>query len=217
MKKLIAALVILVLIIIVGLWFFKRAEAPVGIKGYVKEIATYTSEANGISFTYPTTLKTTEANGIVSVHHEVPFVHHDYCDFKGEGNTTVPIMPDFHLEMHVENLNMVATMKHESPYIPKENFVNNTVVPSPGFIDPVQLGNLKGFSIFEGAEGCGQTTYYLSLTTTRTLVAKYKLVTVFTGAIATEEKAKAEAVPGVINKEKGEAFLNNILSTVATK
>lgn len=211
MKKTISIIVLLI-IVVVGFWFFKRAEAPVD-----SQTATFNSSTLGITFNYPKILTVKEVAGKISVHHEIPFVHHDYCDFKGEIDTTLPIMPDFHLDMYVVSKNVTETMKQESPYIPEENFVNGNVVPSPGFIDESEFRNLKGFAIFEGAEGCGQTTYYFKLSDSKTLIIKQKMITVFTGAIAVEQKDKAEAVPGVINREKEAFVLNGILESLEVK
>jgi hypothetical protein len=208
MKK-ILLVVLAVIVVSVGFWFFKKAEAPVD-----SQKSTFKSAALGITFDYPKILAVKETGGRVSVHHEVPFVHHDYCDFKGEGDTTLPIMPDFHLDMFVVSKNITQSMKQESPYIPEENFVNGVVVPSPGFIDESQYGNLNGFAIFEGAEGCGQTTHYFKLTDSKTLIVRQKMITVFTGAIAVDQKDKAEDVPGVINKEKESFILSNLLESV---
>jgi hypothetical protein len=105
-------------------------------------------------------------------------------------------------------------MKIYSPYIPQENFLNGEVVPSPGFIDPFQAGNLKGFAIFEGAEGCGHTIYYLKVSDNKTLIATNDLVTVFTGAIDAESMNAALSVPGVINKNEADSVFNEIMQSV---
>ena len=202
-------MILVLLILGIGFWFFEKAEAPVN-----GETVSYKNEFLGISFKYPRILEVTEKNKTISVHHEVLFTHHDFCDFKGEVDTTIDIMPDFHLDMYLVSKNLVGTMKQESLYIPEENFVNGAVVLSPGFIDTTEFGTLKGFAIFEGAEGCGQTTYYFVVNGSKTLVVKQKLITIFTGAIDVEQKDKAEAVIGVINKEKESFILNNILESL---
>lgn len=198
------------LVVGLGLWLLTRGEAtPVDTT-----VATYRNTNIGITFTYPKILTVTSSSDIITVHHEVPFTHHDYCDFKGEIDTTIPTLTDLDVKFHIVSKNVVDTMKAETPYIPSENFVNGTVVVSPGFIDSYSVGDLKGYKIFEGAEGCGQITYYFPITNTKTLVAKQELVTVFTGAIDVEDEAKAQAVPGVLNNEKATQIFESILKTL---
>lgn len=209
-KKLILP-IILVLLMFFGISYLKRNEVP---KEKNPTISTFKSSSLGITFTYPKVLTASSTSGVITLHHEVPFVHHDYCDFRGEGNTTLNNLTDFNVKIHVVNKGLVETMKTESPYIPQENYVNGKVVPSPGFIDSYKVGELEGFRIFEGAEGCGHTIYYLKVTESKTLVVVNDLITVFTGAIDQESESAAEAVPGVINKEKAEAYFESILSSL---
>ncbi len=209
MKKILPIIIVLILVI-GGVWYWKKGgNFPID-----STTATYRNSSLGISFKYPKILMASTTGEEVTLHHEVTFTHHDYCDFKGEGDTTVPTLTDFHVKFHIVNKSLVEAMKSESPYVPAENFVNGEIVPSPGFIDPVQFGNLKGYSIFEGAEGCGHTIYYLSVSTNKTLIVTNDLITVFTGAIDVENQSKAESVPGVLNKAKAEAIFEAILNTV---
>jgi len=190
--------------------YFKRASSPT-----VGNNNTYKSTDLGISFTYPKILSASTTPQMITLHHQVPFSHVDYCDFKGDGTQKIPTLTDFHVSFHVSNKNLAETVKQESPYIPEENFVNGNVVPSPGFIDPVKTDNLSGFKIFEGAEGCGHVIYYLSGGSNKTLVIIRDWITVFSGVIDTENMAAAEAVPGVLNKAKEEEIFNSILNSLS--
>jgi hypothetical protein len=213
MKKNIWIVIILVLVVVLsGFWYATREKVePVVVEETTK---TYSNSNTGVSFTYPKILSANTAADAVTLHHEVTFTHHDYCDFKGDGETNIPTLTDFNVAFHIVDKDLVATMKSESPYIPAENFVNNQVVPSPGFIDSYSVGTLSGYKIFEGAEGCGVITYYFPISSQKTLVVKKDLITVFTGAIDAENQASAEAVPGVLNKEKETQTLTSILETV---
>lgn len=209
MKKTILLIIILVL---VGgaVWYVEnKTKTPVD-----ESVATYNNSNLGISFGYPKILNASTTPSSVTLHHEVPFVHHDYCDFKGEINTTINTLTDFNVSFRIQDKGLVDTMKNFSPYIPQENFVNDVVIESPGFIDKYSIGQLKGYKIFEGAEGCGQTTYYFPVSNTKTLIVQEELITVFTGAIDTENMGKALAVPGVINKEKSTEIFESILETL---
>ncbi len=180
-------IIIIILVLIVGgVWFSKSKNVAV----VDKTIAFYNNSSLGISFTYPKILTASTTSGVITLHHEVPFVHHDYCDFKGEIDTTINTLTDFDVKFFVQNRGLVETMKTVSPYIPQENFIDDAVIESPGFIDKYSAGKLNGYKIFEGAEGCGQTTYYFPISDTKTLVVQEALVTVFTGAINKEKSAE---------------------------
>lgn len=212
MKKLVLPVIILALLVWAGMWYAKKEKVVTP----PTTTTTYSSPGLGISFTYPKSLSASTTANTVRLHHEVPFEHHDYCDFKGEGTTTVPTLTDFEVKMSVSYKNLVDTMKTESPYIPAENFVNGTVVESPGFIDSVTFGSSKekGYKIFEGAEGCGFTVYYLPLGSNKTLVLKDTFVTVFSGAIDVNEEVRAMETEGVISKRNHDEILNSILQSV---
>ncbi len=209
MKKLLLPILILILIASGFLYYRKNNITPVD-----PNVASYRNSSLGISFKYPKILTTKGNNTSINIHHEVPFVHHDFCDFKGEATTTIDTLTDFNVTMHIVSKNLVDSMKTESPYIPEENFVNNTVVPSPGFIDRVDFGNLKGYSIFEGAEGCGHVIYYLSISDNKTLVIINDFITIFSGAIDVENMDRALAVPGVINRQMAEEIFQSIVKTI---
>jgi len=193
-----------------GIWYAQKTR---GVPAD-PNIATYKNSSLGISFTYPKILSANTINGVITLHHEVPFTHHDYCDFKGEGDTTINTLTDFNVTFHISDKNLVDTMKTESPYIPEENFVNGNVVASPGFIDSYTSGGFSGYAIFEGAEGCGFTTYYFPVSSDKTLVVRQDFITVFTGAIDVENMKAAEAVPGVINRETEKSYLESIFKTL---
>ena len=209
MKKITISIIILA-IIFGGFWLMKK-DSETSLE---KTTITYKNPSLGISFNYPKILTISSTEKIVTLHHEVPFSHHDYCDFRGEINTIVDTLTDFNVRFHLQNKNLVETMRGFSPYIPQENFVNNLVIESPGFIDELKIGNLRGYKIFEGAEGCEQTTYYFHISKNKTLVVEEELVTVFTGAIDVESEMKAKAVPGVINKEESTKIFELIMKTL---
>lgn len=209
MKKILIIIGFLVLVSI-GVFYTTKSSK----KAPDPELKAFKNSSLGISFAYPKIITASTTKESVILFHEVPFVHTDYCDFKGDGKNKINTLTDFKLSFHVSSKNIIETIKAESPYIPEENFVNGEIVPSPGFIDTYNNGTLKGFSIFEGAEGCGHTIYYLEVSDKKTLVVTNEFITVFSGAIDTEHMSEAMQVPGVINKEKAVQIFDSILKTV---
>jgi hypothetical protein len=220
MKKLAFAIVVIALIG-GGLWYVKHHRT---VK-VVSTTATYKNMETGISFVYPKILTVTNTddtndNGTVTIHHEIPFTHNDYCNFKGDANgtdsaTSTSALTDFNVTMHADNLNLVDTIHTESPYIPAANFVDDQVISSPGFIDAVTIGKLSGYVVTEGAEGCGQKIYFLSISGSKTLVVTDDIITVFTGAIDPSQATAALAVPGVISNTEHDTILKSILQSVS--
>lgn len=207
MKKLV--LVVIVFVVLGVLVYLNSGKNVIN-----PEFSTYKSQKLGISFSYPKILTASTTKDSVILYHEVPFVHHDYCDFKGEIDTTIDTLTDFRVNLQTVDKNINDAIREMSPYIPEENFINGEINASPGFIDPFDNGNLKGFSIFEGAEGCGHTIYYLKISDKKTLVVTRDFITVFSGAIDVENEEKAKAVSGVINKEKEEEIFETVMKTV---
>lgn len=212
MKKIIIPIFIIILMI-GGFFYFKKSPKAEP----VPTLSTYRNSFFGVILKYPKNLTVKGSSSNINIHHEVPFEHHDYCDFKGEATTTIKTLTDLNVNIHTTSKSLVETIKAESPYIPEENFLNGNIIPSPGFIDPVDFGNLKGFSIFEGAEGCGHTIYYLTVSSNKTLVITNDLITVFSGSIDTENMAAAMAVPGVINKEEAEKIFDSLIKNMVVQ
>lgn len=208
MKK-ISLLLIIILLIYLG-WSFKDKEKIV-----VNEtLSTYRNSTLGISFKYPKILAVSASDGTIVLFHDIPFENTGECDMMGE-ETIYPRLTDFRVTMQKMNKGLVDTMKTVSPYIPQENFINNQVIESPGFIDKFSVGKLNGYAIYEGAEGCGQTTYYFPVKDDLTLIIKKASIQILSGVISNEKTSEILAIPGVISKEKSEEIFISILQTLS--
>ena len=76
MKKIILPLIILV-ILVGGIWYMKKNQAVL----IDITMAGYKNSNLGISFIYPEILTASTTGGVVTLHHKVPFVHHDFCNW----------------------------------------------------------------------------------------------------------------------------------------
>lgn len=212
MKKIVF---ILLLICLAGAvyWYTQKPEAvPVDT-----EIKTYRNANLGIYFSYPKILTASTTNSMVVLHHDIPFTNNGDCDMMGD-EKTYERLTDFEVRMQTLNKNLVDTMKTLSPYIPEENFVNGEVVESPGFIDSYTAGNFSGFAIYEGAEGCGQVTYYFPVNNNETLVIQKASIQALNTSVRSESSINAVlAVPGVISNEKSEEIFAQILQTLEVR
>lgn len=209
MKKFGLFLIIGIILVSIG-WFFKNKEKVV----LDDTMATYRNSALGISFKYPKTLAVSATDGTITLFHDIPYENKGECDMVGE-EKTYPRLTDFRVTMRKMNKGLVDTMKTVSPYIPQENFINNQVVESPGFIDKFSAGTLNGYAIYEGAEGCGQTTYYFPIKDDLTLVVGKASIQILSGIFSDNREQEVLAVPGAISRQQSEQIFLSILKTLS--
>ena len=173
----------------------------------------YQNEESGFVFKYPSKITLNENAGQVILNHNIPYENHGDCDMKGD-ETTYPTLNDFNVTFAIVDKSLSETVREMSSYIPEENFdADGNLKASPGFIDEYQNGNLKGFSIYEGVEGCGWVIYYFPDGIGKTLVIKKDMVQMLSSVIAKEAMDKVLAVPGVISQDESEKIFRQTLSS----
>jgi len=204
---------ITILIIAVGLVVFFYTQKTPNQPQPVENLKTYRSTKLGISFSFPSTLSASTTSDAVTVHHDIPYRNNGDCDMVGD-ETVYERLTDLKFTYRILNKNIVGSMKEVSPYIPQENFVNNTVVESPGFIDSYSMGEFTGYAIYEGAEGCGQTTYYFQVGSNKTLIIHKMSIQLLSGVISEEKQNEVLKVPGVISRQESDIIFENILKTL---
>jgi hypothetical protein len=173
----------------------------------------YADSGTGISFAYPKILTVSTRDGVAMLHHDVPYKNSGACDMMGD-DKIYDRLTDFEMKIQIVPKGLTETVKTLSPYIPQENFVDGELVASPGFIDPYTNGAFSGFAIYEGAEGCGQTTYYFPLAGNRTLLITNASIQALSGAIVQEKVDEVLAVPGVISREKNKDIFESIVRSL---
>jgi len=208
MKK-ITFIILILLIAGTGYYFLRKDNKPV-LEDPNKQ---YKNSNTGISFTYPKNLTASTMDGVAILHHDIPYKNTGPCDMMGD-EKTYDRLTDFEMKIQIINKTLTETVKTLSPYIPQENFINDELVSSPGFIDPTTIGNFSGFAIYEGAEGCGKTTYYLPIASNKTLVIANASIQALSGAIIQEKVNEVLAVPGVISREKNKEIFESIVQNL---
>ncbi len=208
MKKFILMMLILI-IAGAGYYFLRKDNPPVGGDAHRQ----YQNPDTGISFIYPENLTASTTDGIARLHHDIPYKNAGPCDMMGD-EKTYDRLTDLEMKIRLMNRGLTETVKALSPYIPQENFVNGELVASPGFIDPCTIGNFSGFAVYEGAEGCGQTTYYFPIAGNRTLVITNASIQALSGAIRQERVNEVLAVPGVISRKNNQEIFESIVQSL---
>ena len=204
-------LIIVIILAAISSYYFLSSKKTT-VK--VETTKQYRNSLTNLSFTYPKILTASTTDNIVTLHHDIPFENTGSCDMMG-GNKKFDKLTDFEMTAQIVEKDLTSTVKKLSPYIPQENYVNDELIPSPGFIDTYNIGTLSGFAIYEGAEGCGQTTYYFPIEKQKTLVITNASIQALHPSVKpADEIQKILAIPGVISREENQKIFENILKSL---
>lgn len=191
----------------------QASESSAPTHNQANGLKVYKSEKLGLEFSYPEKLQLKESNGVITLNHQVPFENHGNCDMKGDSKT-YPNLSDFNLTIEQVNGNVAQAVKKISPYMPAENFTRDSLKINPGFIDQYKIGQLNGFAIYEGVEGCGHTIYYFPINSGKTLVVTHDMVQLLSGVISSNVKDELLKVPGVINNNESKSIFEGITQSL---
>ncbi len=173
----------------------------------------FSSPDLGLSFQYPASLVLAETATSVELSHKIQFKNDGECNMKGD-TVTYDYLTDFRAGFQVFTGSMAQAVKYFSPYMPLENFDGENLKYSPGFIDAFAAGKLKGYAIYEGAEGCGHTIYYFPADNGRVLVVENAMVQQLSGIVSSDLEKQILAVPGAISRQKNAEILHEILESI---
>ena len=172
---------------------------------------TYTNPNLGINFSFPPILSVTNQSDTITLTHSLPLSHPNPCDFVGDYPQLLSQFTDFNIVFEVSPTDLMTTVRAKEDGLLDEYISQNTLLTSPGFIDPVSIGQLTGYKIFRGVEGCGNHIYYLSSSPTQTLIIRRDTIPEFSGGVSDYEKYLS--ISGVISPAQEEQIITRILST----
>ena len=131
---------------------------------------TYNSAIGEFHIKYPENFAVREAAGKITLEHAWPLHHDEPCDFKG-GAPAREKLTDFSATLEVVKSSMKDIVKkNETDFLVTDYFKNDRFRLSPDFIDEFAVGNLRGYKITSGVEGCGSWRYYFPLDANTTVV-----------------------------------------------
>ena len=213
-KYLIFILILAVLvgggILVYDWWVMKLGEYP----GFDinSNLRNYKSEKYGFAIKYPKNLTLSEENNGIILTHSIVYRHSDPCNFKGD-SLILEELTDFHVSFEVFQKNLLETViENESSAFAQENLIGNNLKISPGFIDEYRAGDLTGYQITRGVEGCGEYTYYFPLDSSQTLLIRRAFIAEFSPIIADSQKYLA--LPGIISPTMEKTMLDQIFSNL---
>jgi len=160
-------------------------------------------------FQYPPILSLVQQGETVFLTHSVAYRHPNPCDLRGDGQPLDKIT-DFNISLEVVDANLKDTVKaNEGDFLTENYFQGATLLTSPGFIDELGLGSLRGgYRVTSGAEGCGRFNYYFPLSANKTLFVHRSFIPEFKSI--NRDYQKYLSVSGTIAPNQEEDFFRNI-------
>lgn len=176
------------------------------------EQKTFISADQSITLKYPDNLSVSQKNNIITLRHTIKYQNYPACDFKGDAPQS-PTLTDFNTTVQLLNLTVASTavMIDQS----MGTYTNDNVLKlNPGFIDIYNKHSYNGYVVTQGVEGCGVITYYLPISSSRTLVIQKDLIGAFSDIASSTEKQKILAIPDVISPEQSETIFDSLIQSI---
>jgi hypothetical protein len=173
-----------------------------------KDVA-QTFKNNWLTFRYPATLALKDQGGIVGLTHSVAYPHPNFCELRG-GAKQLDAIIDFNLSFTLIDKSLKNAVRDIIPSnIINDYFKSDSVNLTPGYIDELNTGVLKGYRITNGAEGCGEYAYFFPLSPDSTLRVTRAFVSEFQPINANAQTYLK--VPGIIPPDEEKNIFQNIL------
>lgn len=172
-------------------------------------------QGESFSFQYPEALSLTEKGDTVFLSHSIPYAHPNLCDFR-DGSESLDYLTDFDVSLKIYPTDLKNTLRKNVPSNMVNDYFNGeSVRVTPDFIDEYSAGNLKGYRITTGVEGCGVYSYYFSLANGSTLYITRSFVPEF--QTINPQYKSYQRIPGIISPKLEETYFQSILSSIRFK
>lgn len=182
-----------------------------------KKTAAFTfPNISGVTLSYPenTFSSVLPADNTITFSHSVPWEHPDACDFQGTGKQ-LDQLTDFAVSITAFNEEFAAVVsKHEPADFVSSHLTADKIslTEEPGFVDGVSVGELTGFKVTSGVEGCGEYRYYFPLNETLTLFVRRAFVAEFSDVFANHDTALR--LPDILSPEQADMIFADIIASV---
>ena len=186
-------------------WISKQSPAPTPTSTGQK---TYDNEL--YKFTYPNILALEEAGSRVTLKHSVPHEHGSPCDFKGDAPPLKEVV-DFHAIFEVLDKNLDGAVGTKFAYIKNDIIENGQMKIGSGNVQVYAEGDLEGYLVAMGVEGCGLDTYFFPLNTNQTLVVERPYGPERTNLITNSQEFLS--LPGILTVEEELRIFRKILGS----
>src|SRR3989344_2083433 len=210
LKTTIEIIIGLAIIVGGGLWLMQKprqvAVSPTPtVSVDTTDWKTYQNEY--YSFKYPPTLSVMVRDYSVTLMHSVPYYHSDPCNVRYGGY--INDLVDFSASLQLLNLNLKDSVKDNDNFLLKY-FKGDDLELKPDYIDEFSVGSLKGYSIFDAVEGCGEIIYYFPLSQDYTLRVTQSVTAIIEAGRGVDLPHR---FPDIILPEQQNRFFEGILSS----
>src|SRR6185295_15698742 len=166
----------------------KKVSAPEENPAAEEDLHSYSFQNSPLplSLSYPALLTAAPGENSITLQHDLPYVHIDPCDFKGdapEQQTLADFAATFRLLPG--NLKSVIAAKEGAAFV-SDNWSNETPALSPGFIDQLAVNDFSGYKITLGVENCGSYHYYFTVDRSHVLYIERPIVTELTDSVQSD-------------------------------
>lgn len=172
----------------------------------------FRNEKYGFEFLYPSDLLGLKVDNkeIIRLRHSIDYEHLDPCDFKG-GAPLLKQVEDFSVDIELWPQSFHKTIEERDSFLTPYLQNNSLKIEPGGFIEKAKIGNLEGYRIYSGIEGCGEFEYYFPISSDKTLVVTRHWVTELSRSGMNDQEL--ENRPGVITSVEEDILFYQILST----
>jgi len=169
--------------------------------------AMFRNSIRGFEFRYPESLlKLTTSKRDVKIEHSVLFEHPDPCYFGDLIREPLSHVIDFSVSIRVTADGIASAMAHNTFLV-----AELPDVIEPGYLEGIKIGELLGYRIAHGTEGCGYYGYYFSVNRDTTLIVIRTYATKLNPI--TRDFQSYLQLPGIISPAEADKLFNQILST----
>jgi len=182
---------------------------PVGQVNSTAGWETYTNAQYGFEFKYPSKVALENTEKGFSLTHSVPFYHADPCNLKDGGY--INKITDFEVVGTVENGDVNEVLRAAKYYGVDFDSSGKPILKDNYNPKEFKIGNLTGYLVTMGAEGCGVDVYYLSLKNNTTLILRNSWVGEFSAGSG--DLGQFDNLDGIILPNKRLEYFNQILSS----
>ena len=208
--------IVIIVVVVIFVLIFPNCSCSTKTESTsVSDWKTYRSDSIPFEIKHPTELRVEQGSvGELIFVHSIPHQHPDPCDF-GDTVHALKELVDFHVSVRLAPKDFRETVMEGEIGLVAEYVSDSALTVVPGWIDAVTIGELSGYRIQFGVEGCGGFRYYFPLSPQQTLFVTRKLITEFNPIIGNYKDYLQ--LPGIITPEEEEKLFSKMLASFKLK
>ncbi|MDQ6985874.1 MAG: hypothetical protein Q9M91_00270 [Candidatus Dojkabacteria bacterium] len=182
-------------------------------------LTSLTAEDLSFNVTYTSNLELSVGSmDNATIMHSVYYPHQNVCEMRDYDYREIENIVDVRFDIIRSRYEIYASAELYAPILTDNNYISEAgeVTLVPGFIEEYSTGTMTGYSIYTGAEGCGEYTYLFPIDENNTLIITRLQVGEF-GYAAGDLAEEYMSVDGVVLPEEEERLFNEIVESITLK